>query len=169
MNIEIKFKTRKVFIGMIFYIILLVFSISFLLKPDIYIRNVFATTLRIQIIGIIGTIYFSTLLYSLAKIFSRKYAILITDDFLIDKSKYESIGKIKWSEISKVKRLKKRNIQVFLNEKDLTTNKSNLLKKYLRFMHNWNHKKSTLISSALLDCSIDELFETISASHKNNK
>ena len=168
MNKEIKFKTRKVFIGIVFCAILLVFSISFLLKPEIYIRNVFATTLRIQIIGVIGVLYFLPLIYSLVRIFPRKYAIRITDEFLIDKSKYESLGKIKWSEISKVQRFKKRNIQVFLKT-DLTTNKSNLLKRHLRFMHNWNNKKSILISSALLDCSIDELFETISASHKNNK
>lgn len=166
---EIKFKKRKIFIGIIFYIILLVFSISFLLKPDIYIRNVFATIERIQIIGVIGVLYLLPLLYSFVRIFLRKYAIRITDDFLIDNSKYESIGEIKWSAIYKVQRLKKRNIQVFLNTTDLTTNKSNLLKKFLRYMHNWNHKKSILISSAILDCSIDELFETISAHHKNNK
>ena len=36
--------------------------------------------------------------------------------------KYESIGKIKWEDISKIKRVKKRNIQIFINPRKIKTN-----------------------------------------------
>jgi len=131
-----------------------------------YLRNVFSKVERIQIFGIIGIIYFSTLLYSLIKVSKRKYAIRITDEFLVDHSKYESLGEIRWKDIIKIQRLKKNNIEIFLNVTVFKTKKSNLLKRFLRFMSNWNHKKSILISSAGLDCTTEELFRAISIAYK---
>ncbi|WAC02902.1 hypothetical protein N7U66_04985 [Lacinutrix neustonica] len=120
----------------------------------------------IQIIGIIGIAYFSTLLYSFLRILPRKYAILISDDFLIDNSKYESLGKIRWCDISEIQRFKKNNIELTLNKTVFKTKKRNLLKRFLTFMHNWNYKKNILISSALIDCNLEELFETISVAYE---
>jgi len=169
MKNEIKFKKSRIFLAAIFVTAMFATSISFLLTPEIYLRNVFSTVRKIQIIGTIIFIYSSALLYSLVRISTRKYAIRITDEFLIDNSKYESLGEIKWKDIFKIQRLKKNNIEVFLNPTVFKTKKSNLLKRFLRFMHNWNYKKSILISSAALDCSIEELFKIISTAYKNNK
>lgn len=163
MNKEIKFKKNRIFLGILLFSLMFSVSIYFLINPEIFLRNVF---MRVEHIQTIGIVYFSVLLYSFLKILPRKYAIQITDDFLIDNSKYESLGKIKWKDISEIQKLKKRNIELILI-KDMP--KINLLKKFLSIMHNWNYKKSILISSALIDCSIDDLFETISVNHKNNK
>ena len=172
MRKEIKFRKGrrgKILLGIIFFALFLILSFSFLLNSDIYIRNIFMTGKGIQVIGIIGIIYYSSLLYSFFKISLRKHAILITEDFLIDNSKYESLGKIKWRDISKIQRFKKNNIELFLNTNAFKSEKSNLLKRILRFMHNWNYKKSILISNSLLDCSIEELFEIISVAHEKYK
>jgi hypothetical protein len=67
---------------------------------------------HIQIIGIIGFVYFPLLIFSFLKIIKRKYAILITEEFIIDNSKYESIGNIEWKSISEIKRLKKKSIEL---------------------------------------------------------
>ena len=61
MSKEIKFKKERIFFGMFFFVSLLAISISFLLKPDIYIRNVFIKIEHIEIVGTIGVVYFSIL------------------------------------------------------------------------------------------------------------
>lgn len=148
---------------------MLLASILFMLNPEIFLRNVFSKENTVRIIGIVICIYSSCLIFSFVNLLSRKYAVCITDEFLIDNSKYESIGKIKWSDILKIQRLKKRNIKITINETRFKSEMNNPIKRFLRFMHNWDYKNSVLISSALLDCSIQELTENIStALQKNN-
>ncbi len=167
MNNKYEFKKLRLIKGILFFILFLGVSISFLLKPDIFIRNVFMKALHVQIIGAIGIIYFSALLYSYIRMLSRKNAIIITQEFLIDNSKYESLGEIKWSNISEIKKLKKRSIEIHLKT-EISKNR-NLIKKFLSFMNNWNYKNSIVISSALLDCSNEELLDTMKMAYQNFK
>jgi len=169
MNKEIKFKKNRILLGILFFSLMLFASICFLINPELFLRNVFMKVRHVQLIGVIGIIFFSSLLFSFFKIIRRKYAIQITDDFLIDNSKYESFGKIKWSDITKIQRLKKTSIEIFIKRDLYKTKKINLLKKFLRFMSNWNYKKSIIISSALTDSSIEVLFEEITNAYRTNK
>ncbi|MFK8104054.1 MAG: STM3941 family protein [Saprospiraceae bacterium] len=169
MHKEFKFRRGRILLGLTFFVLQLLLYISFLLNPEIYIRNVFIAERGIQIIGIIGFIYSSAVVFSFVSILPRKRALRITDEFLVDHSKYESLGKISWKDIISVQRLKKNNVEVSLHPVVFKSKKSNLVKRFLRFMHNWNPKKSILISSALLDVSIEELFETILLTYEKNK
>ena len=166
MNKEFKFKKNRILLGTLFFSLMLLASIYFLINPELFLRNVFMKVIHIQTLGIIGILYFSVLLFSFFIILRRKNAIQITEEFLIDNSKYESLGKIKWKDISEIQRFKKNNIKLILNKNVFNTKKRNLLKRFLTFMHNWNYQKSILISNALIDCSIEELFETISIANK---
>lgn len=145
------------------------FSINLVIKPELFIRNIFMKAEHIQIIGLVSILYYLIHLYSFFKILPRKYAILITDDFLIDNSKYESIGEIRWSSITKIQRFKKRNVEVFLKSDLFKTDKRNLLKKFLTASHNWNYKKSILISSALTESNIEDLYEELTNTFNANK
>jgi len=169
MDKEIKFKKNRILSGLLFFGLMLFTSISFLVNPEIFLRNVFMKVEYIQILGIIGIVYYSILIFSFSKIIRTKNAILITKGFLVDNSKYESLGKIKWKDIHKIQRINKRCIELSLNKTILKTKKRNLLKIFLIFMHNGNYKKSIIISSALLDCSTEELFEAISLAYGKNK
>ena len=169
MNREIKFKKGRILLGIVISAVMLLTSISFILTPENYLRNVFSKEFYIQIIGTITLLYSSSLFYSLISIVNKTNAIVITDSYLLDNSKYESLGKIKWSSISKIQQIDKRNIRIFVNKSYLKTNKDNPLKKFLRMMNNWNYKNSVIISSALLDIDINELFKSISNVHKKNK
>ncbi len=166
MNKEFKFKKSRILLGILFFSLMLFASVCFLINPELFLRNVFMKVIHIQTLGIIGILYFSVLLFSFFKILRRKYAIQITKEFLIDNSKYESLGEIKWKDISEIQRFKKNNIKLILNKNVFNSKKRNLLKRFLTFMHNWNYKKSILISNALIDCSIEELFESISIANK---
>tara|TARA_B110000261_G_scaffold150277_1_gene177635 strand:- start:57 stop:566 length:510 start_codon:yes stop_codon:yes gene_type:complete len=169
MNKDIKFKNNRILLGMLFFTLMLIASIYFLINPEIFLRNVFMKVEHVQLIGIIGIVYFSALLFSFFKIIQRKYAIQITDDFLIDNSKYESLGKIKWTDITKIQRLKKSSIEVFKKKDIYKTKKRNLLKRFLTIMSNWNYKKSIIISSALTDRNIENLFEDIRSTYIANQ
>ncbi len=169
MEKEFKFKRTRILFGIIFSGLFLVFSISFLLNPENYIRNIFTTARSIRTLGIIGILYFSSMLHSFFILLPRKYSIQITEEFLIDNSRYESLGKIKWRDITKIERVKKHSIKLTLNKSVFTIKKINLLKRFLLFMNNWDYKDSIIISSALSNCSIEELFENISVAYKKRK
>ena len=168
MDKEIKFKKRKIIYGLLFFSLMLCFSITFVAYPEMYVRNVFMREKNIQVFGLIGILYFSGLVYSFLLILPRKYAFIISDDFLIDNSKYESLGKIKWTDISEVKKLKKNNIELSLKVDLYRNEQRNFLKRFLTFMHSWNYKKRILISSALTESSIEVLFKEIKNAHKTN-
>ena len=153
----------------IFLVLTLIITTSFLIYPEGLAKHCFTKAEYIQLIGVLPFIFSSIMTYSLIKVSFRTKAIVLTEEYLIDYSKYESLGKIKWKDISKIKKFKKNNIELILNKNEFKTKKRNLLKRFLNFMGNWNYKKSVIISSALLDCSIDELFKTISLTHKKNR
>ncbi|MFC4740313.1 STM3941 family protein [Flavobacterium ponti] len=166
---EYKFNKERILLGIVFLLLMLIFSFYFLLEPEKFIRNIFTRKETNQILGIMGIILFSSLIFSSLKILPRKYAIRITDEYLIDNSKYESFGKIEWNNISKTQRIKKYSIEIFLNEPVFKDRKIDMFRKYLLFMSNWNYKKSIIISSAILNCDVEELYKEINLAHKKNK
>lgn len=169
MDKEIKFKKNRILLGMLFFYLMLFASILFFIYPEMFLTNVFTKGIYIQTLGAIGILYFSVLLFSFFKIIRRKYAIQITDDFLVDNSKYESLGKINWTDITKTQRLKKRSIEIYLKRDIYKTKNRNLFKRFLAIMSNWNYRKSIIISSALTDQSIEDLFEDITNAYKGYK
>ena len=166
---EYKFNKKRILLAIFVLHLMLFFSIYFLLEPEKFITNVFTKKEKFQILGTLGVFLYSASIFSLLKIFTRKYAIQITDKFLIDNSRYESFGKIEWKKISKIQRIEKYSIELFLNKSVFEDRKINLLKKFLLFMGNWNYKKSIIISSVALDCSVEELYEEINLAHKKDK
>jgi len=166
---KIEFKKLRILLGMTIVLVFLLISIFFICEPERFLRNVFSTPGHIRNIGIVGALFQSTLLYSLLTSFRKKHALIISDNFLIDNTTYGSIGKIYWSDIIEIKKLKKRSIELSLKPSAFESINDNLIKKFLRFMTNWRYNKSIIISSALLDCSTGELYEQIITAYKKNK
>lgn len=140
----------RVLYGITFCIIMLGISIWFISEPKIFVRNVFMREWHIILLGVVVLISFLALLYSFLRIISKSYGIIITEEYFIDNSRYEAIGKIKWNEVSKIQRIKKTSIQIFLKKNLSERINNNLLKKFLFMMHNWDYKNSIIVSSALL-------------------
>ncbi|WP_026979235.1 STM3941 family protein [Flavobacterium tegetincola] len=166
MEIIIKIKIYRVFIGIFFAIIMICLSIWLISVPKIFIRNVFMKEWHIITLGIISILYFIVLLYSLLNILFRPYGIIISEKYFNDNSKYEAIGEIKWDKVSKIKRIKKTSIQIFFKENIINEVNNHLLKKILLMIHNWDYKNSIIISSALLECDIEFLEEKIVKAYK---
>lgn len=169
MHKNIKFNKRRIAFGLIFWVIMLLISVWFITEPELFIRNFLMKAKHIQFAGGLGIFYFSLLIFSFVKILHRKIALTITEDFFFDNTSYESLGKIDWKEVSKIKRKKKRNIEVFLNKPIFDKNGINIVKKILLISKNWNYKESILISSALMECSIENLFQSMKISFEDYK
>ena len=171
MKVENKINFDKESVVFAILIVLLFISTSFwfILEPKIFIRNFLMKEWHIILLGVIGFIYFSAGLYSLLNILPRTCALIISEEYLIDNSRYEAIGKIRWDEISKIQRIKKSSIQIFLKNGVIERFNSNLLKKFLQWGHNWDYKNSILISSGHLECDIDYLEKKIMQAYKKAK
>ncbi len=155
----IEFKKRKVVLGIIFFAIYLAIVLYFVFNPEGMMAHLHSKNKQlVQIPFLIASIFPFFMLYSFFRILFRKKAIIITKEYLIDNSRYEALGKIKWKDITKIKKLKKRSIQIYLNP---TTVKTSLSKTFIRFLTNWEYKDSIIISDALIDCSRDELYKII--------
>ncbi len=155
----IKFKKSKVLLGIVFFAVYFAIALYFVLYPEGMMEHLHSNNKQlVQIPFFIASIFPLLILYSFLRILFRKKAIIITKDYLIDNSKYEALGKIKWDDITKIEKLKKRSIQIFLNR---TSIKTSPLKTFIRFLTNWKYKDSIIISDALIDCSRDELYKII--------
>ncbi len=102
----------------------------------------------------------------LLKAFDKKKGIVVTEDYLIENSKYESIGKIMWEDISSIK-IKTIYSGSYL-ELDIVNLPKNIQKKQLNFLqrtliplNSWSYKKSIIINNRTLDCTQKELEELI--------
>ena len=143
-------------------------SISLVLKPEVYSRGIYNKTV-IEILGGFFALYLIALIYSLFQIYLRKYAFLIADDFFIDNSRYESLGKIDWKNINEVQKIKKNSLQLNLNKNVIENSNMNLIQKFLSIMKNWNYKDSIIVSTTLTQISRDKLLDEILNVLQNQK
>lgn len=167
MEQKFEFKKSRVLFGILVFVLFLICSVWLFLEPEIFIRNQWMRIVHIQILGALGIFWFSLLICSYLLILPIKTAIVVTSDFLIDNSRFESLGKIRWTEISKIQRIKKQSIEISFKNLNLKSRKMPILKRILLYMTNWNHKSSIIISSALLNCSIEELEKSIRSAFEN--
>jgi hypothetical protein len=152
------FNKKRVGFGVAVFAVLNVVSICFIIYPEIFIRNFLMKKEAIQIVGFLSFIYSLLMFYSfLVLLFRKKEAFIISEDYLVDNSKFESVGKVYFSEIMKVKRLNKNSLEITLKAPIFNSKKLNFIKKVICMLNNWNYKNSIIISSALLDCDIKSL------------
>ncbi|MVO07749.1 hypothetical protein GOQ30_01060 [Flavobacterium sp. TP390] len=170
MEERINFDKKRIILGILLAIVFLRLSVWFILEPERFMRNFLSSETKNVIFGIVASVFFLAGLYSIVMLLPRKCAIIICEEYIIDRSRYEAIGKIRWDEISKIQRLKKKSIQFFFKEeKRIQSPNDNLLKKFLRWAHNWEYKKSIIISSVFLECDIDTLEMKIKKAYRKSR
>lgn len=153
---------NRVRYGILFFIVFFFFGIWFLLTPDIFIRNFVMKKIHIQILGVVVLLFSLINIYSFTWIFlSKKPALIIRKDCLIDRIKYESIGEICFRDITGVKKNNKNTIKVVMNKPVYKSRRLDVLQKILLISNNWNYNDSIIISSALLECDIETLEKSI--------
>lgn len=157
------FNKRRVGFGLMLFIVLIVISIWFISNPEIFIRNFLMKEEHIRIIGFLLFLYSLLMFYAFTVLlFRKKEAFIISDCYLIDNSNFGSVGKVYFSEIQTVKRIKKNSLEIILKDPIFNSKRLNILKRIVQMLNNWNYKNSIIISSALLlDCDIKDLEKAI--------
>ena len=122
------------------------------------------TAMHIQILGILNTVLCSQVLCSLITISTRKVALTITNDYLIDNSRFESLGKIYWNDITGIE---KYSLKISIKDSHLKNNKNNLLKRIVFDIQNLTNKGSIIISCGLLESNREEIYEAIMVAQGN--
>ena len=170
MEERINFNKKRIILGILFGLVFLRLSVWFILEPERFMRNFMSSETKNVVFGIVASIFFLAGLFSIVMLLPRKCALIIGEEYIIDRSRYEAIGKIRWDEISKIQRLKKKSIQFFFKDgKRIQSPNDNLLKRFLRWSHNWEYKKSIIISSAFLECDIDTLEMKIKKAYRRSR
>jgi hypothetical protein len=162
MNKKVFFNRKKVLLALLFFIVYNAISIWLIYYPERFVRNFVIKKEYVQFFGVLSFIFSLTMAYTfVVLVFRRGEALEISDDYLIDNSRFESVGKVYFTEISKVKRKDKNIIEIILKEPVFKSKKLNYIQKIVCILTNWNYKYSIIISSALLDCDIEGLEKDI--------
>ena len=169
MGLVIKFKKGRILLGIISLLVILLISTPLILTPETFLRNKYSSTQYIQLIGILMAVFTTSQIISYIPLFNRKNAITLTENALIDHSRFESLGTIPWSEISKITQVKKRTIQIHLKKSYSKKLNSNIIKVFLRASINWHFKSSVIIVDSFLDINRDQLYEELNNYRKRNK
>lgn len=166
--ISFRYNKKRIGLGLIFFLVLNAFGVWFIIEPKIFIRNFLMKEWHIQLLGVLAFLYSLLMLCSyIVLLFNKKEAFIISDTYLIDNSRHESIGKIYFNEIYKIERIKKDCLKIVLKESIFKTKKLNILQRVLLIINNWNPKKSIIVSCALMNCEIHDLEASI-LSYMNN-
>jgi hypothetical protein len=160
--ISFEYNKKRIWFGLMFFVLFNVIGIWLIVEPEIFIRNFLMKEEHIKLIGVLLSLYSLFMLCSfILLLFNKKEAFVVSDNYLIDNSRYESIGKIYFNEIHKIKRIKKNSLKIVLKESVFKIRKLNILQKILLMINNWNCKNNIIVSSALMNCEIDTLESTI--------
>lgn len=164
-KIEFKASRKKTFfifiLGMAFLILssLLIatpYTFRFFLMNDIFI---------IRTIGVVGFLFFCTVLFTLCKkfIFDKKTGIIIDEEGILDNSSYVAVGLIKWSDIKSIRKSNVSSTEFLLidiNNPDEYINRKKGLKKILLKMNYKSYGTPISISSNFVECDFHKL-ETV--------
>jgi hypothetical protein len=169
--IKLKLDRKKLlFINLIVFIFGLL-SFFFIFFPETLKSSLFRSEIIIRIIGVIGfPMSFLVSISYVIKLFDKNVGLVITDDFLVDNTVYESNGKIFWQDIFDVHKTKN-NFELILSDKAQKTrnNELNSLKKIILIIKHWQYKDKIFINSSTLKCTKAELEKYIYTAWRNSK
>jgi hypothetical protein len=116
--------------------------------------------------GGLGFTFFGLcLVYYVKSMFKRKPALIVNQEGLIDQSTYIGAGLVRWDEIADIDFVSfggQTYLGIYTMDPDLIVDRSSPFKKMLNRMNKGLLATQVNIPVKILDCSMDELVETIS-------
>ncbi len=125
-----------------------------------------------QLFGYVSLLSGLVMIYAyIMLLFRKKEALIIAGDYLIDNSKFESVGKIHYNEIKKIKKFKKYNVELVLKDEVLNLKKLNFLQKVVFWLNHWYSQRfSVFITCAhIRHCNRDQLYNILTESYQKWK
>lgn len=115
--------------------------------------------------GLTFVIFALCTIYWIKSVMKRKPALIITNEGIIDQSTYLAAGLIKWDEIADIDLVQFSNqtyLGIYTLDPDLIINRSSSLKSMMNRMNKGLLATQVNIPIKILDCSVEELIDTIS-------
>lgn len=157
---------KRIVLAVITNMIFIVVSIWLICEPENFSTSILMK-IWCQFLGCIFCVFSTLTLFSfIALLFKKTDAFVITDTYLVDNSRLESLGKIYFKEIQKIKTFKKHSLEITMKEPVFKSMKLNVLQKALLIANNWKPKSTIIISSFTLNCDRDTLRNAILAARK---
>jgi len=147
-------------------------ALWFIKEPELFIRNFLVKKEHIQLFGYVSFLSGLVMTYAYVRLlFRKKEALIIADDYLIDNSKFESVGKINYNEIKEIKKFRKYNVELVLKDEVLHLKKLNFLQKIVFWLNHWYSQRfSVFITCAhIRHCNRDQLYDILIASYQKYK
>ena len=167
---EFTFNRKRIVYGILGSVVFFVFSLWFICAPEIFRNHFLMNSVLTQIFGFIASGYYLLTLYSfVGLLFRGNVAFIISDSYLVDNSRFESIGKIYFNEICKIKRIKQHSLEITLIEPIFKSRSLNVLQKILLIANNWNPKNTIVVSSLMFNCDRETLRRAILEAMGNAK
>jgi hypothetical protein len=158
----IKINNLKLIYLLIIYSIFFKLSLAFILCPDMFVSVLFRNKYILFLIGIISLpIMFLYSISYLLMYLDKKSGMIVTDEYIIDNSQYESLGKIMWKDVKGITKDNKNLVLIMKNKPEYIKKLNlNVFKKTLIFFKNWSYKTTIILNNSTLDCKQEE-FEKI--------
>ncbi|WP_042148720.1 STM3941 family protein [Paucisalibacillus sp. EB02] len=120
---------------------------------------------KLIIAGALGFTFFGLcMVYYVISMFKRKPALIVNQEGIIDQSTYIGAGLVKWDEIADVDFVSfsgQTYLGIYTLDPELIVERSSSFKKMLNRMNKGLLDTQVNIPVKILDCSMDELVETI--------
>ncbi|MDH0675798.1 MULTISPECIES: STM3941 family protein [unclassified Empedobacter] len=157
-------KSNEKIIGLIlFFILSNILSIFMIFNSNFFVSKFIQNDILIFIGGIIGFIYtFAMVITHIILLLNKEKGIILTNFGITDNSNYESLGYIKWDDISHIKTVKTYSgeyLELSIKNKKnyIINNNISLLKRLLIVMNNWHPNETIILNSRKLNCTFQEL------------
>jgi len=170
--IKFYFDRKRIVLAIIILVAFGGISVWFIKEPEKFIRNVFMKKIHVQLLGYLSFIFTLIMIGAyLVLLFRRKTALIIADNYLIDNTKFDSVGRIDFSEITSVRKFKKYNVEIGLKESVFQLKKMNIFQKIVFLLTNWYWQRYSIRITCvhIRNCNRDQLYDLLTKAINKSK
>lgn len=163
-EIKIHSSNKRIKGAIISCLVFILICIWFIIDPHQFINFKRQNEFTIQIIGVIGLIFFLVLLLSiLYKLFDRKKGLTFSEGGFFDNSGGASAGFVKWEDVLEIEKIIVYNQTLVLvlvkNPEDYINNQKSMIKRKLMSSNNSYYRTPIQISANFLKINFEDLLE----------
>jgi hypothetical protein len=134
-RIEIPLSKLKISLMLMGAIVFVILGILFTISPETFISPIFRNPQKIRLGGIVGVIFFGTVvIYGLRKLLDKTIGLLVDENGITDNTNASSVGLIVWSDITEIKTeqvMSTKFILIFTNNPDKYLDRFGVFKRKL--------------------------------------
>lgn len=166
MKREYKFKNvRIVFavsIALLFILGVFVYFFEYIFPKEVIVNSDPTFIILVIILFFSGCFIMLKIIELFILLLKKTPAIIVTDKYIIDNSRYYSYGKIPWNKIENLNLITtpsgKKYIELHLEREFYTSIKLNMLKKIMLWFDHYGNKSTIYLRKTFVNCNMEEIY-----------